>query len=557
MDKKGTLSFKAILILLIVVPMTLALVILSGICTQVSKANLEKNIREELKVSAYSLREYYIYDLENGINLDNGFCEYDTEYIDRMCETGVDFTLFQEDVRFMTTIRSDVGLRIEGTKASPEIWEKVKNGEEYFAKNVKIDKKTYYVYYVPLTVNKTVYGMAFAGKVATDVKKLERNMNLLIAGSGIILEILSIIGAIAFSVVVSTPIQKVSEKIALISEGNIDVNINEKSLIKETSLLISSASKLTDVLNSSISKIRDEADSLKKTIAASADMAKTSSLGTAQISESMNNLSLTTESMAESVQEINVNVVSMGEMIEDVVYNTNNLNESSGKMTEANNEATDCIRSMTESSKRSLDAVENIAGLIGQTNDSIQKIDEMMNLITNIASQTNLLALNASIEAARAGEAGKGFGVVAEEIKNLAEQSNQSANKIKDVVNQISSQSDECVNESREVMGIIDEQRKLLDITLEKFELLDNEIKSSVNGINSVSGVAAELDRIKGILLNSVGDLSAISEETAATNQCVTASIDNIAENVQKVSDDSDYMNELSDGLKEAISYFK
>ena len=110
MDKKGTLSFKAILILLIVFPMTLALVILSVICTQVSKANLENNIREELKVSAYSLREYYIYDLENGINLDNGFCEYDTEYIDRMCETGVDFTLFQEDVRFMTTIRSDVGL---------------------------------------------------------------------------------------------------------------------------------------------------------------------------------------------------------------------------------------------------------------------------------------------------------------------------------------------------------------------------------------------------------------------------------------------------------------
>ena len=180
-----------------------------------------------------------------------------------------------------------------------------------------------------------------------------------------------------------------------------------------------------------------------------------------------------------------------------------------------------------------------------------------MNLITNIASQTNLLALNASIEAARAGEAGKGFGVVAEEIKNLAEQSNQSASKIKDVVNQISSQSEECVNESKEVKDIIDEQRKLLDITLAKFEVLDKEIKASVNEINSVSNVADELDKIKGILLNSVSDLSAISEETAATNQEVTASIETIAQSVQKVSDDSEYMNDLSDGLKEAISYFE
>ncbi len=260
--------------------------------------------------------------------------------------------------------------------------------------------------------------------------------------------------------------------------------------------------------------------------------------------------------LAESVQEINVNVISMGDMIEDVVSNTNNLNDSSSKMTEANNEASDCIRSMTDSSKRSLSAISNITELIEQTNESIQKIDEMMNLITNIASQTNLLALNASIEAARAGEAGKGFGVVAEEIKNLAEQSNQSASKIKDVVNQISTQSDECVAESREVKGIIDEQRKLLEVTLEKFEILDNEIKSSVNEINSVSNVATELDKIKEIILSSVSDLSAISEETAATNQEVTASIENIAENVRKVSDDNDYMNNLSDGLKEAIAYF-
>ena len=557
MDKKGTMSFKAVLILLLIIPMTMVLLILGLISRKVATVSLEKNIKEELRVASYSLREYYIFDLINGLNLDNGFCEYDTEFIDRMAETGVDLTLFKDDVRFMTTIRDSVGLRIEGTKASPEIWEKVKGGEEYFSKNVKIDGKPYYVYYVPLKDGDTVYGMAFSGKIASDVKNAELNMTMLILISGIILEIAAVILAVVASYAIATPIKKIADKISELSEGKVNLTINEKSTIKETSLLIASATMLKDVLSDSISKIRDEADSLKEAIATSSSLAKSSSQGTSQITESMIGLAQTTETMAESVQEINVNVVSMGEMIEDVVENTNNLNQSSSNMTHANNEASECIRSMTKSSERSLDAIENITELIEQTNESIQKIDEMMNLITNIASQTNLLALNASIEAARAGEAGKGFGVVAEEIKNLAEQSNQSASKIKDVVNQISSQSDECVSESREVKSIIDEQRKLLDITLDKFDTLDQEIKSSVDEINSVSNVAAQLDKIKGILLNSVSDLSAISEETAATNQEVSASIENIADSVQKVSEDSDYMNELSDGLKDAIAYFK
>ncbi|MBO4311105.1 MAG: cache domain-containing protein [Lachnospiraceae bacterium] len=557
MDKKGTLSFKAILILMMLVPMTLALLILGVASRAIAKSSLEKNVKEELRLASFALREYYIYDLENEVNLANGFCEYDTEYIDRMNETGIDFTLFENDVRFMTTIRNSAGVRIEGTKANEDIWNAVKQGEEYFGKNVKIDGKAYYVYYVPLEVNDTVYGMAFSGKRVTDIKKAEANLTLLIFVCGGILEFLSILVAITVSFAVSGPIRKISDNIAEIAEGNVNININETSIIKETSLLIGSATKLRDVLSNSISKIRGEADSLMETIEASSALAKSSSVGTSQISESMSGLAQTTETMAQSVQEINVNVVSMGERIEEVVDNTTLLNESSSKMTDANNEASECIRSMSESSERSLNAIENITALIEQTNESIQKIDEMMNLITNIASQTNLLALNASIEAARAGEAGKGFGVVAEEIKNLAEQSNQSASKIKDVVNQISSQSEECVSESREVKDIIDEQRKLLQITLEKFNLLNGEINSSVVEINNVSNLAVELDKIKEILMGSVSDLSAISQETAATNQEVTASIDNIADNVRKVSDESEYMNELSEGLKEAISYFK
>ena len=556
MKTKG-IKLKWMLALFVIVPLTLSIVLLGFASTRIAKSHLEKNVKEELRLASYGLREYYIFDLINGINLDNGFCEYDTEYIDRMCETGIDFTLFKDDVRFMTTIKDDNGERIEGTQASPQVWESVRNGEEYFSDDVVINNIPYYVYYVPLKDGDNVYGMAFSGKTRTDVKKAETSMYLMIAITGVILEAVFIVLAIILSISLSEPLKKVANGISELSDGRVDVDIHAKSIIHETKLLIESASKLSSVLSDSISKIRYEADSLKETIAMSSGLAKTSSEGTMQITQSMNGLSQSTENMAESVQEINENVISMGEMVEGIVDNTVHLNNSSKKMLTANKEASECINNMEESSEKSLAAIENISTKVIATNESIQKIDEMMDLITNIAEQTNLLALNASIEAARAGEAGRGFGVVAEEIKNLAEQSNQSADKIRDVVNQISLQSNECVRESKNVKDIIDEQKLVLSTTLNKFEVLESEINSSISEINSVSGVAGELNNIKNELLNAVTDLSAISEETAATNEEVTASIENIAENVQKVSDDSEYMNELSDGLKEAIAYFK
>ncbi|MBO4783057.1 MAG: methyl-accepting chemotaxis protein, partial [Lachnospiraceae bacterium] len=215
------------------------------------------------------------------------------------------------------------------------------------------------------------------------------------------------------------------------------------------------------------------------------------------------------------------------------------------------------IDNMTVSSKKSAEAIEIISRKISDTNTSIRKIEEMVGFITEIADQTNLLALNASIEAARAGESGRGFGVVAEEIKHLAEQSNDSAMRITEIVSEISAQSDDCVAQSREVEKIIAEEQRLLGITRDKFNVLDSEIKTSVNEIDSVSAITDELNDIKEVITNAVTDLSAISEQTAATNEEVTSSVSQISKNVINISNDTDHLNELSDSLKDAVSYFK
>ena len=554
MKAKRQFSIRKMLIIIELAPLILAVSVVAVVTSRIVTGNLKANTKEELIVASQALKEFY----ENSIkNSDGKFPAYDTAYIDAMKITGVDLTLFKNNIRFMTSITNAEGKRIEGTPASDAVWRAVSTGNDYYSDSVKINNINYHVYYMPLKKGSQVIGMAFSGKPATLIQAAQRNIYVIIGSISAALVMLFMITATIIAGHIADPLKEVARDIEKLSEGNLDVHVKSKSRINETAQLLKAAETLGNVLRDSIGKIHDSAFSLTDTVKITAAMADESSHSAEQISSSMQSLAKITMSMVTSVQDINDTIINMGGVIEQAVENVDSLNKHAEAMSTAKTEALEYIENAASASVNSSRAIDVISDRIKTTNSSISKIDEMVKIISDIASQTNLLSLNASIEAARAGEAGRGFGVVAAEIKKLAEQSNESANQIKEIVTEIGSYSRECVEQAANVKEIIIEEGELLSTTEEKFKKLDDNIHASLNEISSVSEITAKLESIKDTILNAVSSLANISEQTSATNEEVAASIDVIAENVKQVAKDTNTINELAGDLREAVSHFE
>jgi len=246
--------------------------------------------------------------------------------------------------------------------------------------------------------------------------------------------------------------------------------------------------------------------------------------------DSSNNVRMAAEFIAEGAhsqtEEINT-CQTVADIIADKIntmsQRSKELIDAAQEMGKVSNDGKIAVENLSENQNKNIEANNAITREIYNLLDKTKTINEITNVLYDIASQTNLLSLNASIEAARAGEAGRGFAVVAEEVRKLAERSRAASATINENISEINKQLSNLKNVTDDSKETFYNQSLAVNKVIEAFEIInnyvDNFIKSQQNFYEEVQSLSDEKER----LIDSFCSIASVIEESSATTEEVAS----------------------------------
>lgn len=554
-EMKGKLGYLQVILMIGCIPLTVAIMAITIYSAGKMKSELIDSTYLRLKACTTSVEQYFTWDIRENI-LERDEISY--QFIDSLKADDIEQTLFIGDERFISSIIDEKGKRNEGTKAEPEIWEQVKAGNDYKASGVEIQGEKYYVYYSPVySDDGEILGMAFSGEKQSTVDNSVAGtlMNLFIISGVLLVLCVGIMIVLAFRI--RRPLMITSGYIERVADGDLSGRPECSSVVSEVKTLINASTSLADKLGGIVTEVDEHAGILDDRMASLNALAEANSTSTNQIRQVMDDLSSTAVTLADNVQSVNAKVNEMGGNMSAINSEAVTLNDNSDKMNRAGQNVSESMTLVLTSSHTASDIIAQLIEQVNETNKAIASINEAVELISDITAQTNLLSLNASIEAARAGQAGRGFAVVASEIKQLADQSSQGADSIKNIADNILEKSNRSVILTGRMKELAEQEQTDIGNAKESFDILNRIIEENAAIAQTVMDKTKNLEALKLDIINSVSELSAISEENAASNEEVTARVTEIAESVNRISEDTQTVRKVSSDMKELMDYFK
>ncbi|MBH0342338.1 hypothetical protein ABB08_09055 [Paenibacillus larvae] len=340
-------------------------------------------------------------------------------------------------------------------------------------------------------------------------------------------------------------------------QGNLTVRMPERKTGDEISQVGISFNRMMERITTLVRQTNDSAKQVLETAGQLTEASRQTALSAKEIAAATEDIAGGASSLASAAENGNDLTSQMGDQMKFVIQTNLLMAKSAGEVQRVSMEGSTQMNGLSESTDSTEKIFRALAEKIKELKESSSSIHKILEVLGSITKQTNILSLNATIEAARAGTAGKGFMVVADEIRQLADQSKQSIQVVGEITSRIQKEMEATTQILNEAYPVFAKQTDSVNETTLMFETVRLSMDEFVGQLDHVYVSIQELEQSQDVLAESMANVSAVAEQSSATSEEV-ASLSSEQQHVsQRLVGLSEQLQNVSRVLEESLSKFK
>lgn len=413
--------------------------------------------------------------------------------------------------------------------------------------------------YVDIHIDKM--NTLLAKKTAKQIKSLDRTTTV----SRLVFFILTIVSILLVIYTGTNLFRKIKKNTQQINDSLLEMASAGGDLTKRLSIKskdeFGQIATSTNVLIESIAGLIKNVRSLSDNVSTSGQQlnaaAQENAITIQQIANSTSEIAASSDQTIRSMENASNQMSLLEETTIAVTEDALLLRDTSTKMKKAARDGHTSVQQSAASMMQIEETIANTNDTVTGLGESSKQITSIIATITQIAQQTNLLALNAAIEAARAGEHGKGFAVVADEVRKLAEQSQNAAKEVSVIVHTIQNEIAMIVNQNQEGVNTVIQGVEVTNLTLAAFDNILEQTEKTIATISDMAEKIAQNETVSKEVMNSFIEVNSMAEHTAHQADQSAAAAEQGSASIQEISASSEELSRQADSLRDVVLQFK